>query len=55
MDIFKENFNDLESIRYAMTVTSFVFVPSVISFLLVSKYLPKDWKEAEERNLKLAK
>jgi len=27
----------------------------VISFLLVSKYLPKDWKEAEERNLKLAK
>ena len=55
MDLFKENFNDLESIRYAMTVTSFVFVPSVISFLLVSKYLPKDWKEAEERNLKLAK
>ena len=55
MDVFKENFNDLESIRYAMTVTSFVFVPSVISFLLVSKYLPKDWKEAEERNLKLAK
>ena len=55
MDLFKENFNDLESIRYAMTVTSFFFVPSVISFLLVSKYLPKDWKEAEERNLKLAK
>ena len=55
MDLFKENFNDLESIRYAMTVTSFVFVPSVISFLLVSKYLPKDWKDAEERNLKLAK
>jgi len=54
MDLFKESFNDLESIRYAMTVTSFVFVPSVISFLLVSKYLPKDWKEAEERNLKLA-
>ena len=54
MDLFKENFNDLESIRYAMTVTSFIFVPSVISFLLVSKYLPKDWKEAEERNLKLA-
>ncbi len=53
MDMFKENFNDLESIRYAMTVTSFVFVPSVISFLLVSKFLPKDWKEAEERNLKL--
>ena len=55
MDIFKENFNDLESARYAMTVTSFVFIPSVISFLLVSRFLPRDWKAAEERNLYLAK
>ena len=55
MDIFKQSFNDLESIRYAMTVTSFVFVPSVISFLLVSRFLPRDWKAAEERNLNLAK
>ena len=55
MDIFKQSFNDLESIRYAMTVTSFVFVPSVISFLLVSRFLPRDWKNAEERNLNLAK
>ena len=55
MDIFKENFNDLESARYAMTVTSFVFIPSVISFLLVSRFLPRDWKAAEERNLNLAK
>ena len=55
MDIFKENFNDLESARYAMTVTSFVFIPSVISFLLVSRFLPKDWKAAEKRNLDLAK
>ncbi len=55
MDIFKQSFNDLESIRYAMTVTSFVFVPSVISFLLVSRFLPRDWKTAEERNLNLAK
>jgi len=55
MDIFKESFNDLESTRYAMTVTSFIFIPSVISFLLVSKFLPKDWKAAEERNLNLAK
>jgi len=55
MDIFKENFNDLESARYAMTVTSFVFIPSVISFLLVSRFLPRDWKVAEERNLNLAR
>ena len=55
MDIFKQSFSDLESIRYAMTVTSFVFVPSVISFLLVSRFLPRDWKAAEERNLNLAK
>jgi len=55
MDIFKQNFNDLESVRYAMTVTSFIFIPSVISFLLVSRFLPRDWKAAEERNLNLAK
>ena len=55
MDIFKESFNDLESTRYAMTVTSFVFVPSIVSFLLVSRFLPRDWKAAEERNHNLAK
>ena len=55
MDIFKENYNELESVRYAMTVTSIFFIPSVISFLLVAKVLPRDWKAAEERNLKLAK
>jgi MFS family permease len=55
MDIFKESYNELESVRYAMTVTSIFFIPSVISFLLVAKVLPRDWKAAEERNLKLAK
>ena len=55
MDLFKESYNELESVRYAMTVTSIFFIPSVISFLLVAKVLPKDWKAAEERNLKLAK
>ena len=55
MDLFKESYNELESIRYAMTVTSIFFIPSVISFLLVAKVLPRDWKAAEERNLKLAK
>ena len=51
---FKESYNELESVRYAMTVTSIFFIPSVISFLLVAKVLPRDWKAAEERNLKLA-
>ena len=55
MDLFKEGYNELESVRYAMTVTSIFFIPSVISFLLVAKVLPRDWKAAEERNLKLAK
>ncbi len=55
MDIFKESYNELESIRFSMTVTSLVFIPSVLSFLLVSKFLPRDWKKAEERNLNLAK
>ena len=51
MDIFGNNYNEIESIRYSLTVTTCVFIPSVISFLLVSKFLPKDWKAAEERNL----
>ena len=55
MDLFKESFNELESVRYAMTVTSMIFVPSVISFLVVAKVLPRDWKAAEERNLKLVR
>ncbi len=51
MDVFGNNYNEIESIRYSLTVTTCVFIPSVVSFLLVSKFLPKDWKAAEERNL----
>ena len=51
MDVFGNNYNEIESIRYSLTVTTCVFIPSVISFLLVSKFLPEDWKAAEERNL----
>ena len=51
MDVFGNNYNEIQSIRYSLTVTTCVFIPSVISFLLVSKFLPKDWKAAEERNL----
>jgi MFS family permease len=51
MDVFGNNYNEIESIRYSLTVTTCMFIPSVISFLLVSKFLPKDWRAAEERNL----
>ena len=55
IDVFKENFNDLESMSYAMSVTFLIFIPSILSFLIVSKVLPKDWKVAEKRNLESMK
>ena len=54
IDMFNEDYGDVESIRYAMSVTSLVFIPSIISFLVVARKLPKDWAEAEKNNLKLA-
>ena len=54
IDVFKENHGEVEAIRYAMTVTSLLFIPSIISFLIVARVLPKDWKEAERRNLELS-
>ena len=54
IDVFKENNGEIESIRYAMTVTSLLFIPSIISFLIVARVLPKNWAEAEKRNLDLA-
>jgi MFS family permease len=53
IDLFKDTSADLESTRYALTVTCLVFVPSILSFLVVARKLPKDWASAEERNLKL--
>ena len=55
IDVFKESNGELESMRYAMTVTCCMFVPSIISFLVVSRVLPRDWAAAEKRNLELAK
>jgi chromate transport protein ChrA len=55
IDVFKQGNPDLESMRYAMTVTSCMFIPSIISFLVVARVLPKDWAAAEKRNLDLAK
>jgi hypothetical protein len=31
-----------------------MFIPSVLSFLVVARVLPKDWAAAEKRNLELA-
>ena len=55
IDVFKENHGEVEAIRYAMSVTSLLFIPSIISFLIVARVLPKDWEEAEKRNLELVK
>ena len=55
IDVFKENYNDLDSMRYAMSLTFCIFVPSIISFLVVARKLPKDWAAAEKRNDQLAK
>ena len=53
IDLFKDTSADLESTRYAVTVTCLVFVPSILSFLVVARKIPKDWANAEERNLEL--
>ena len=55
IDLFNANYGNVESIRYAMTVTSLMFIPSIISFLIVALKLPKDWTDAEKNNLELAK
>jgi hypothetical protein len=40
--------------RYAMTVTCCMFIPSIISFMVVARVLPEDWAAAEKRNQALA-
>lgn len=55
IDVFKETNGELESMRYAMTVICCMFIPSIISFIVVSRVLPRDWAAAEKRNLELAK
>ena len=54
IDIFNKTNGEIESIRYAMSATSFLLIPSMISFLIVSRLLPKDWAEAEKVNHRLA-
>jgi MFS family permease len=54
IDIFNKTNEEIESIRYAMSVTSLLLIPSMISFLIVSRLLPKDWAKAEKANHVLA-
>ena len=49
-DVFASYHNELDAMRYAMSVTAFIFIFSILSFIIVSKTLPKDWNEAEKRN-----
>ena len=53
IDLFSENHSEVESIRYAMSVTSLLLIPSMASFLLASKLLPNDWAKAEKANQEL--
>ena len=54
IDVYKETYSDLDAMRMAMTVNHLVFIPALISFLIVSRILPRDWKLAEKRNQELA-
>jgi MFS family permease len=53
IDIFNVNNDELESMRYAMSVTSLLLIPSMASFLLASRLLPGDWIKAEKANQEL--
>ncbi len=50
IDVFKETYPDLEAIRWAMTAICFVFILSILSFLMVSRFIAKDWAVAERQN-----
>ena len=50
IDVFKESHADLPAMRYAMSVTCLMFIPSILSFLVVARVLPHDWAVAEMRN-----
>lgn len=55
IDVFLVDNPNLESIRYAMSIVCGMFVFSIISFLMVSKYITQDWAGAEQRNQNMAK
>ncbi len=55
IDVFKQTNIDITAMRYAMTVTCAMFIPSIVSFMVVARVLPNDWAAAEKRNQELAK
>ena len=55
IDVFKQANTDITAMRYAMTVTCAMFIPSILSFMVVARVLPNDWAAAEKRNQELAK
>jgi MFS family permease len=55
IDVFKAGSDELQAMRYAMSVTCLMFIPSIVSFLVVARVLPKDWAAAEKRNQALNK
>lgn len=55
IDVFiSQGHNELVATRFAMWSTFVAYVLSIISFLVVTKTLPKDWALAEERNKEAA-
>ena len=50
IDLYKETNNDLTAIRLAITTVCGAFILSILSFLMVSKTIIKDWAIAEQRN-----
>jgi MFS family permease len=55
IDWFATSNNELEATRYALTAISIAFGLSILSFMLVSKYISKDWRLAEERIVRATK
>lgn len=55
IDFFRESHPYLEAMRWAMSVTCLLFIPSILSFLVVAKVLRRDWAAADQRNADLAK
>ncbi len=50
IDVYKETNTDLMAIRLALTSVCAAFIFSILSFLIVSKTIVKDWAAAEQRN-----
>ena len=54
-DVFEADNTKLDAIRYALSATCMMFIPSILSFLLVSKNIKVDWDNADRRNKEMAR